>query len=112
MPVRRCHDPRDFDDVFVGNVLVEKVAHRIHEDHPGRSPTERIAELFGHDAQIKAELKWMVRNSAPALGERFCVTVKTARADFRAAANWIHVASVHSILDCSDIDPVIGEPNS
>jgi hypothetical protein len=68
---------------------MKKIAHRVNEDHPGRSPAKRIAELFRHNPQIKAKLEWMAGDAAPTLGERFGVTVETTGADFGAAANWI-----------------------
>ena len=49
MPVRFHHDASDAFNVIVWNVFVEKVAHRVHEDHAGRSPRERVEELFGNE---------------------------------------------------------------
>jgi hypothetical protein len=48
VPIRRRHHTRDRDDVVIRHVLVEKVAHRIDENHSGRSPTQRLAEFFGN----------------------------------------------------------------
>lgn len=89
MPIRSRHHTRHLDDVFVGNVLVKQVAHGVHENHPGRSPTQWIAELFQHDAQIKAKLKWMAGNAAPTFGKRLGVTVLAAGANLGTATNWI-----------------------
>lgn len=49
VPVRFHHDASDAFNIVVRNVFVEKVAHRVHEDHAGRSPREWLEELFGDE---------------------------------------------------------------
>ena len=89
VPVGRQHHPANFLDVFVRHALVKEVAHRIDENLLGLGPTNRIAQLLRHEPQIETKLKGMARHTAEPLRERLRVAMRAARADFRAASNWI-----------------------
>src|SRR5450759_939492 len=54
--VGRDHDFEHIPDVSVRYALVEKIAHRIHEDSPGTLPLRGKAQSFGPDFQVKALL--------------------------------------------------------
>ena len=43
-------------DVVVGNGLVEKVAHRVDEDHPRPLPAQRLLKPLGPEPEIEALL--------------------------------------------------------
>lgn len=68
---------------------MEQVAHGIDKNSPGRSPSNRIAQLFRHQPGIKTKFKGMAGNAAPALGKGFGVAMEAAGADFGAAAHGV-----------------------
>ena len=72
-------------DELVRDVLVEQVAHRVHEDHPRPAPAQRLLEPLGPQPQVEALLVGVARHAAPALGERLGVAVRAAGRDLRAA---------------------------
>src|ERR1700722_1380689 len=89
MPAGLHHNPRDFDDVLIRHALLEKVAHRIDEDHLRRLPTEGLVELLGNQPQVKALLVGVPWDPAESLSEGLRITVLAARADFFAASHRI-----------------------
>src|SRR5438445_7865168 len=89
VPVRRRHHAGDRDDVVIRHVLVKKVAHRVHENHPGRPPAKRVAKFFGNEPQVEAKLERMTRHTAKTLGEGLGVTMHAAGTDLGASPNRI-----------------------
>ena len=67
------------------DVLVEEVAHRVHEDHPWLFPGHRLLQPRRPERQVEALFVGVPRNAAPALRETFRVAVVTARTEFGAA---------------------------
>lgn len=89
MPVGGFHHLCNHRDVFVGNQVVEKVAHRIYKHDLGAGPQERFFEFGGDQPQIEAALVRVSRNSTEALRKSFGIAVLTSGADFGAASHWI-----------------------
>src|SRR5271157_4477827 len=85
MPARLLHHTANLLDVRIRHVFVEKVAHRVDEDHPRFAPAQGIGQLFGHEPQVESLLVGMTRNAPEPLGEGLGVTVRAPGADFRAA---------------------------
>lgn len=89
MPVRRQHHAADLLDVVVRHLVVEEVAHRIHENLLGRRPPDGVAQFFGHQAQIETELEGMSFHATESLGQGLGVAMLTPWADFSAAPDWV-----------------------
>src|SRR6266436_958604 len=98
--VPRCalHRIEDAIDKILGNVLMEKVAHGIHEDHAGRAPAERLLQPLRTQSQIEASLEWMTRSTTKSFREALSIAVIASGADLRAASDG--VPGRVSPLDC------------
>jgi hypothetical protein len=57
MPVSSSHDLSNATDVVGWNVFVKEVAHRVDEDLPRTSPTQRLLKLLGHESEVEALLE-------------------------------------------------------
>jgi hypothetical protein len=66
-------------------LLMEEVAHRVHEDHSWARPLQRLLQPLWPQLECKALLVGVPWDAAPALGERLGVTVRAARRDLVAA---------------------------
>ena len=75
--------------VLVGDVLVEHVAHRVHEDDARLLPLERVVEPARPEPQIEPLLIRVVRDPTPPLGERLGVAVGAARRHLGASRNGV-----------------------
>ena len=89
VPVSSRHHAGNRDNIIIRHVLVEKVAHRVDENHPGSSPAQWVAELFRNDSQIETKFKRMVGHATKPFSESLRVAMQTAGADLRASANGI-----------------------
>ena len=87
MPLGAAHHVEDVLHKLVGDVLVEQVAHRVHEDHPRPLPTQRLVEPFRPEPKVESLLVGVTRDTAPSLGECFGVAVGAARRDLVAACD-------------------------
>jgi len=105
VPLRGGHDLRDGDNVFVGNLVVEEIAHGIDKDHLRSAPAQRLPEFSRNEAKIKSLLIGMAFDAAKALGERLGVATF---AIFVQPRTGFQVASVHSMEDCNDITVPLG----
>jgi hypothetical protein len=98
VPIRLGHDLGDQNDVFVGDVLVEQVAHRVDEHHLRLGPKERFGQFLGNQTQVEALLVGMARHAPKAFGERLGVAVGATGLILVQPRTGFQVASVHSIL--------------
>ena len=89
VPVSPQHHERNSLDVFVGNFLVKKVAHRVDEDHSGLLPPDWLQQFFRHKPQIKALFVRMPRHASEPLREDLGVAVSAPGTDLGAASNWV-----------------------
>ena len=89
VPRRALHRIEDAIDKILGNVLMEKVAHGIHEDHARRSPAERLLQSLWTQSQIEASLEWMTRSTTKSFGEALGIAVITSGADLRATGDGV-----------------------
>ena len=74
-------------DVRPQDLLVEEVAHRVHKDHPGALPRERLQEALRSERQVEASLERVPGYAAKSLREPSGVAIVAASADFRAAGH-------------------------
>src|SRR6266853_720783 len=98
VPRRAFHRIKDAIDEILGNVLVEKVTHGIHEDHARRAPAERLFQPFRTQGQIEASLEWMTWSTTKSFGDPLGIAVIAPGADLRAASDG--VPGRVSPLDC------------
>ena len=118
MPVRHFHHAGHCDDVFVRDIVLEEITHRVNKHHPWRGPREGLRQFFWHQSQIKSLLVWMARNATKPLSKSFGVAVLTAWADFCATPQWIPGSicpfdlRVAAHYNCLLRKPVITERNS
>jgi hypothetical protein len=101
-----------------GNVLVEEVAHRVHEDHPRPAPAQRLLQPRRPEPQVEALFIRVAGDTAEALREGLGVAVRAARRDLRAARD--RVPGRLGPFDCAAIshlgpnridacvDPIVG----
>jgi hypothetical protein len=89
VPVGQRHHAGHANDELVRHVLVEQVAHRVHEHAAARRPQERVAEFLGHETQVEALLVGVALHTAEAFRERRGVTDFAAGADLRATADGV-----------------------
>src|SRR5579859_3650152 len=87
MPFGGGHDPCDGDDIFVGDLVMKEVAHRVHEDHLWCTPAERLGQLFGNEPKIETLLVGMALYTAESLGKSLGVAMFAARANLRTATD-------------------------
>jgi hypothetical protein len=85
MPVRLLHRIEHLVDELTVDVLVEQVAHRVHEDHPRLLPERGLFQSRRPERQVESLLVGMSWNAPPTLSEAFGVAVVTARTDLGAA---------------------------
>src|SRR5262249_49759193 len=71
----------------LGDVLVEEVAHAIHEDGPGLLPGQGQAEAVRPDLEVEALFVGMAWDPTESLGKRLGVAVLAPGADLRAACD-------------------------
>src|ERR1019366_1457032 len=64
--------------------LVEQIAHRVDEDHPRSTPTQRLFKALRPDTQVETLLVGMTRYATPELCKRLCVAVRAARRNLMA----------------------------
>src|SRR5688572_11731114 len=69
-------------DVFIGHLLKEHIAHRVHKDAMGALESQWLMEAMPTIRQIKAVGK---RRAAKALGQCFGIAMRTAGTDLHAA---------------------------
>ena len=81
MPVGPDHHPDDGEDLVVGDVLVEQVAHRVDEDHLGTGQPERLEEFLRDSSQVEPLLVGMAGDAPEPLGEDLGIAVGASRAD-------------------------------
>lgn len=67
MPVRPLHRVKDMINKMAGYLLLKQIAHRVHENHPGASPEQRLVQPLRTQGQVKAGFKRVARNAAKAL---------------------------------------------
>ena len=89
MPSCCDHDPRDSFDIYIRDLIVEKVAHGINEDYFGFAPTQWLSQFFRNQTQVKSLFVGMALDATKTLRERFRVTVFAPGADLGAPANGI-----------------------
>ena len=87
VPVRCLHDADDGENVLVGYVLVEQVAHRVDEDHLRLRPAQRLGKFLWDQAEIEPLLVGMPWHAAEPLGESLGIAMSAAGADLGAAAD-------------------------
>ncbi len=85
MPVRLLHGIEHVVDECAVDVLVEKVAHRVHEDHPRLFPEHGLLQPRRPECQVEALLVRVPGNATPALCEAFSIAVVATRTDLGAA---------------------------
>jgi len=85
VPARLLHGVEDLVDIGERHVLVEQVAHGIHEDHLRRADGERLFQAMRAQGQVEAFLIGMARHAPEPLREPLRIAVVAARADLRAA---------------------------
>lgn len=81
MPVGPIHYIEDLLNKLEGDVLVEKVAHGVHEDHLGCLPGERQFKGVIMEGQAKTVRIVWLPHGVESLGQSFSITVLAACAD-------------------------------
>lgn len=81
------HYRKNLVDELVRNILVEQVAHRVHEHTPWLAPFERLGQFLRHQPQVEPLLVRMPRHAAPALSKRLGVAMRATRTYLRAATD-------------------------
>ena len=96
------------------DLLVEEVAHGVHEHRARAAPGEGLLEPLGALHKVEAALEGVTRRAAEALGQAFGVAVVAAAGDLGAARHRVPVVSVHSIaLRCAmGVSPACGVARS
>ena len=89
----------DRQDVVVGHVVVEEVAHRVDEDHP-RPRQEGVGASRAPGAG-RSPARTDARHAPEPLGEGLGIAVRATGLTLVHPRTGFHVASVHSILECS-----------
>src|SRR5262245_28149737 len=84
MPRSEAHRREDGIDEVIRHVLVEQVAHRVHEDSTGLFPRERKADPLRPQPKIEALLVRMSRNPSESLREGQGVAVLASGTDLAA----------------------------
>ena len=70
---------------YLVDVLVEEVAHRVHENHPRLLPKHRLPQPRRPKRQIEALLIGVPRNAAPTFCEALGIAIVASRTNFGAA---------------------------
>lgn len=89
VPVGQSHNSHNFDDVIIGHIAVEEVAHRIHKHHPRHSPFKWLGQFFRNETEIKTLLVGVTRNSAKTFSKCFGIAVLATGTDLGTTAHWI-----------------------
>ena len=89
VPVHLLHDVEHAAQEFSGNVLVEQVAHGVHEDEPGPPPLFRLPEAFRAEREVEARFEGVARNVPEAFREAFRIAVVAAGAQLGASGDRI-----------------------
>src|SRR5712664_1920456 len=89
VPLSLDHYVGDSLNVIVGNTILEKVTHRVDENHFWLVPSQRFAQLLGDQSKVETLFVWMSFNSAKPFSENFGIAVFASRANFRATAHGI-----------------------
>src|SRR5882757_8107705 len=87
MPVSPLHGVEYGSYVARCDFLMKKIAHRVHENHPGSLPSERLEEPFGPQRQVKACSERMTGDTSKAFREPLGVAIVTTGADLCAAGD-------------------------
>ena len=85
MPVSLLHGIEYLVDECAVDVLMEEVAHRVHEDHARLFPKYGLLQSRRPECQVKTLLVGVSDNPAPALCEALGVAVVTTRTYLGAA---------------------------
>src|SRR4051812_23782931 len=78
MPVRLLHRIEYEIDEAERDFFVEKIAHRVDEDHLGVAPAKRLLQPFGPKLEVKAVFKGMAWHTAESFREALGITMITA----------------------------------
>jgi hypothetical protein len=89
VPVSLDHNPDDILYIRIGHIILEQVAHAVHEDGTGARPLKGLDQFLGNEAKIEALPVWMSLNPTKPLSESLCVAVLAAWTDFSATAKGI-----------------------
>lgn len=89
MPVRPLHDAEHLLDVAGGHILVEEIAHGVHEDRPGLPPTKRQIKHLGLQGQLEPVCVVRLAHGLKALSHGFRIAMQAARADLGATCDRI-----------------------
>src|SRR5580658_433071 len=66
VPVGPLHGVEHGLDVRLRDILVKQIAHRVHENHPGPLPLERLLQPFRPQSEVEAGLERMAGHAAKA----------------------------------------------
>ncbi len=89
MPRGLFHGAENPSDEAEGNLLVEKVAHAVHEDRPGLLPSHGKVKTLRPEPKIKPLFEVVTGNSTPTLCKDLGIATLATRADLRAARHRI-----------------------
>src|SRR5262245_60398172 len=89
VPVGPVHHPKDTPDAFQRDLVVEKVAHAVHEHALRLLPTESFFQFFRDEPQIEALFERVSRYATKPFCKSFRVAVLAAGTDFGAAPNGV-----------------------
>src|SRR5215831_10725947 len=89
VPVRLLHGAEDVANEFLRHILMEEVAHRIHEDHARLAPAKWLFKPFGPECEIEAVFEWMARRAPEALRETLRIAEVAPSTDLRASRHGI-----------------------
>ncbi len=85
MPVRTFHDAEHPVNEGGIDLLVEEVAHRVHEDHARFLPQVGLLQAGRPEPEIKVLFVWMARDATPTFGKALRIAAITPRPDLCAA---------------------------
>src|SRR5258708_37873828 len=89
VPVGSFHRIEHGIDKWSGHFFMKEVTHRVDEDAPWLSPTQRLSQPLSTQFQVKTIFERMTGDTSKALGEAFGVAKIAAAADLRATRNRI-----------------------
>ena len=87
MPRGLLHGAEDLSDEGEGNLLVEKVAHAVHEDRAGLLPCERQFQTLWPKSEVEALLEVVAWNATPALGKNLGIAMLAAGTNLRTTCD-------------------------
>jgi hypothetical protein len=85
VPPRENHYADDPFNIFLGDLVMEQIAHGVDKDHSRLFPLQGLGKLFRNNANIEAFLEGVSCDSAKTLSKAFCIAILAACADFGAA---------------------------